>query len=222
MPSTCIERAASLVVIALATAALAVDARPVRADDDPWDKGSQWLTIRAGYANAGNRQIGEGEMLRGEDAYIETGGGSLGYGFGYQRMLNKRWALGLFVQHDLLEKVAAFSDIEISTTAELTRHYSWQSTIRPYLGIGGGVFHRKLYRTEDDSDETVGGATLCTGANAAIGGSQLLGLDIRYARLWEGSVTWGHLDESGNFVAEEEEKLFESHWSVKLGWSLTY
>ena len=24
------------------------------------------------------------------------------------------------------------------------------------------------------------------------------------------------------FVAEEDEGLFESHWSVKLGWSLTY
>jgi Outer membrane protein beta-barrel domain len=222
VPSTRRQRTPAAAWIALALAVVLVDARFAFADDNPWDKGSQWLTVRAGYANAGQRQVAEGQTLRDEDAFVETGGGFLGYGMGYQRMLNKRWALGVFVQHDVLGKQAASADIEVPVTVELTRHFSWQSTLRPYLGFGGGMFYRKQYRTGDDSDETVGGVTVNGGANAAIGGGQLFGLDVRYARLNEGTITWGHLDSSGAFVAEEDETLHEGHWSVKLGWSLTY
>jgi hypothetical protein len=183
---------------AAASVALAIAVAPALADDDPWDKGSQWLTVRAGYAKASARA---------------TGNALVGYGFGYQRMLNKRWALGVFAHHEALGRFGAATEIEVPLTVELTRHYNWDTSLRPYLGFGAGAFYHKTYRTGDDGDDIRPGGTFNTGANAVVGDRHMVGLDMRLA------VVKGGEGDNPVFGPQDESQI---HYSIKLGWLLTY
>jgi hypothetical protein len=138
-------------------------------DTDPlaaWNRGKTWMMLRGGYAKS-----------------TEPGaaGGALGAGLGLQRFLTARWALGLVGQGDLLGKFNGAAEIEYPITLELTRHFRWQTAMRPYLGAGGGAFYHKFFRTGADVAKWNGGAFMLGGANMPITKRAILGLDGRMA-----------------------------------------
>ena len=99
---------------------------------DPWAAGSNWLSVRAGYALS--KVEGSGH-----------GGGGYGFGFSHQLSrvkiyrwtLFKRFSLGGYVHYELLSRFGHASEIEMPVTVELVRHFRWGESLRPYLGIGG-------------------------------------------------------------------------------------
>jgi hypothetical protein len=187
---------------ALALAALAVvvaTASSAAAQTDPWAKGAQWMSLRAGYAKA-----------TGDDA----GNGWGGYGFGYSRMLNAKWSLGFYAHHEVVGHRSGSLQLEFPFTAELVRRYRWKTALRPYLGLGGGMFFYGTYRDGADHISPRPGGYLVWGADTPVAERQLLGVDARVA-IVDGDVA----RVSPVFGAEESSML---HWSVKLNWSFAY
>lgn len=136
-------------------------------DVDPlegWNKGKSWVSVRAGYAKS-----------------TQTGAanGNAGAGAGYTRFLSARWSLGLIVQGDVLGKFGGAADIEYPVTLEIARHIRWRTALRPYFGLGGGAYYHKYFRTGDDEAHWRSGFYLLGGANAPIGGRNILGVDGR-------------------------------------------
>jgi hypothetical protein len=175
----------------LATLLVAACAGAARADDDPFDTGSHWLTVRAGYAK------------NGADA---AGNGGAGYGIGVSHMLKpyrisdwqllgrkplgflrwtffKQFALGLNVHHDVVSRFGSAYEVDVPATVELVRHFRWNTPARPYLGVGTGPYFRKAYHTGADFTRVEVGTYLTSGMNLEVAPGQLLGFDVRYARL---------------------------------------
>jgi hypothetical protein len=175
---------------------------PRKAGVDPlaaWNKGQNWLVIRAGLAKSAE-----------PGAASAGGGGALGI----QHFLNSRWSLGLVGQGDLLGKFASAAESEYSATLELTRHFRWRSSVRPYFGAGGGAYRHEYYRTGDDSVTWTSGGFLSGGANAPLGPHSILGFDGRMA------FVSGEPDHQNPVFGPEGSQL--THYSLKLGWSLVF
>ena len=171
-----------------------------RAIDGPWAKGANWIGFRAGYAKA-----------TGENA----GGGIAGYGLAYQHMMSNQWAIGATVQHDLVSHLTHSYEVSVPFTLELTRHFKWNTAIRPYVGAGGGYFFHKYYRTGRDYTGAPGsGACLNFGANLPVDDRHALGLDARVA------FVAGHTGTVNPVFGAET--ATETLWSVKLNWALVY
>jgi len=137
---------------------------PAGAETKPWSKHSQWGSVRFGYA----KSTAEG-----------SADGNLGCGVGFTRFWNSRWATGAFVHWELLGRYGGAAEIEIPWTLELTRHFKWNTSLRPYLGVGGGVFYHKFYRTGEDEASLRPGGYLVGGGNMPINDRSLLGVDVR-------------------------------------------
>ncbi len=166
---------------------------------DPWAKGAQWMSIRAGYAKLTGKASADG---------------GAGYGFGYSRMLNKRYSLGFYAHHELLSKSNAASEMAFPFTLELVHHYDWHTATRPYVGLGGGGFNLRTTRSGDDGIHPSTGLYLVTGVNSPVARHQLLGIDARFARVhttpqYQNPV-FGY-QHSDVFIV-----------SLKLNWSYTY
>ena len=216
-------RARSLHVPALGLLGLLAAAlpAPARADEDPWAPGKQWLSVRAGFANSAVRGSGEG---------------SFGYGFGYSRILRPvkiyKWSslgglsLGGYVHHEMLGGFDGAREIEVPATVELVRHFRWNSSYRPYLGLGSGGFYRKTYRTGADIGTVKPGYYVTLGANAPIGGRNLLGFDFRMVRVSAVYDPPNPVFGSGSIKRSTSTganvRQLATHWSAKLNWSLTY
>ena len=171
-----------------------------RKEDGVWTKGSNWLSLRAGYAKS---------------TVVNTGDGLVGYGIAYQHMLTRQWSVGGAVQHDLLGHLGASTEISVPFTLELTRHFKWDTAIRPYLGIGGGYYYHKYYRTGTQDTGAPGAGTYLTlGANLPVNDHHVLGLDTRL------SFVNGR-DGVVNPVFGPESAT-ETLWSVKLNWAMVY
>jgi len=140
--------------------------KPQRFVDVPWQKGSSWISARAGYAKS---------------ASANAAPGLIGAGVGYARMWRQNWSLGAYLHDDLLGKFAASAEIEIPLTVELVRHSQWGAALHPYFGIGGGAFYHKYYRTGADASKVLAGEYLTFGANSMVNPHGVLGLDIRLA-----------------------------------------
>lgn len=162
------------------------------ADADPWADGSQWLSVRAGYARS---------------AVKNAGNGLGGAGFGYTRFISPKWALGGHFQYDVLGRFGAASEIDMPFTVEMTRHFAWATPLRPYLGFGTGAFVHKMYRTGADETTIRPGFYFTGGANSPISPSSLIGVDARMVVESDG--------ESDNPVFPSENATV-LHWSLKL------
>ena len=136
-----------------------------RAAGGPWDKNSQWVSVRAGVAKSGAKL---------------APGGSAGYGFGYSWLLGNNLAWSATAGYDVLGKYGAAAEIEIPITTDFTKHFAMGPAARPYLGLGWGVVYHKTYRTGADESGFRQGIYFATGANMALGGSSMLGADFRY------------------------------------------
>lgn len=160
-----------------------------------WSPGRQWITLRAGYAKS---------------ALENAADGNVGAGFGFSRIGKSLWSLGVSAHFDLLGRFGSAAEIEVPMTFEIARHYGWNTGIRPYLGVGGGAFFYKTYRTGDDVAEVRPGFLLLGGMNAPVAENTLVGFDIRVA--FQGAAG----TRNPVFASKDEDV---AHWSVKLTYS---
>lgn len=179
---------AAVLLVGLVTAAPAFA-------QSPWQKNAEWISIRAGYA----KSTVEGSP-----------DGNIGAGFGYTRFRNSKWSYGAFAHFELLGRFRRAAEIEVPWTIELVRHYRLPTTVRPYLGVGGGAFWHTVYRTGQDASDIRPGGYLTMGANTPVSDHSLLGLDVRV--VVEGNA------QSVNPVFRND-KSNASRWSVKLNWT---
>ena len=215
-----VARARRAWTIAACSAALLLAAVPVRAQGTPWDEGRTWMSVRLGYAGSRSQTAGHG---------------GAGYGIGFSRMLSrshvnqwsvfgieplgflhwtlfKHYSMGAYAHHDVLGRFGSASEIEIPATFEVTRHFAWKSAAHPYLGLGGGWFYRKSYGTGDDFGRGVRGLYLAGGFNAPVTDRQMLGLDIRLARLDSKNIPVNPVFGAGQPTA--------THVSIKLSYAI--
>jgi len=171
-----------------------------RAEDGPWARHTNWLSLRAGYAKA------TGET---------SGDGLVGWGMAYQHMLNRQWGFGAVVQHDVVGHIGPGYEISVPFTVEVNRHFKWDTVIRPYVGVGGGYFFHKFYRTANDNTGAPGGGGyISLGANMPLSDRHVLGIDTRVAFVSgrDGVVNPVFGPETGTGTL----------WSAKLNWALVY
>jgi hypothetical protein len=171
-----------------------------RAVDGLWAKRTSWLSFRAGYAKA------SGEL---------AGDGLVGYGIAYQRMLTSRYSFGGSVQHDLVGHLGSSYEVSVPFALELTRHYKWKTAMRPYIGLGGGYYFHKYYRTAGDYTGSPGrGLYVNFGTNVPVDSRHLLGLDTRvsFVKTTEGEIN----------PVFGPQKSSQTLWSVKLNWAFGY
>lgn len=197
----------------LVVPALAVTEAPD--DSINWSKGRGWVTLRAGYAKS---------------SFGGSAAGNVGGGFGFSHFLSNKWAIGGYVHEDLLGKFGGSAEIEIPMTLEIVRHGRWGAALHPYVGLGGGAFWRKYYRTGDDLTKVHGAAYLTLGANTPLGRGRVFGIDLRAARLPKMEDNPVFRRYAGPFPAVApapgtqplELTGTNLHWSAKLGYSFTY
>lgn len=193
-----------------APATTTVPAKPVKAQmvknpraprnlDDHWDRGSTWLSVRAGYAKAG---------------YEGSASGNVGGGFGFTHMFFPSWSLGGYAQYDVLGRFGRATESELPFTLEAARHLKWGEAFHPYVGAGGGTYYHKIYRTGADFSAPRGGGYFLTGFNSPISARGLIGFDLRV-----GFVN-GELGHSNPVFGVE--KARSSRWSAKVNWSYAY
>lgn len=162
--------------------------------------GSNWLSLRFGYAKR------SGEL---------SGQGLVGYGVAYQHMMTNKYAFAAGVGHDVVGHFGSQIDDAVPFTGEFQRHYRWKSAMRPYVGLGGGFYLRKQYRTgKDYTTTTTGGPHVSVGFNSPLDDNHAIGFEARVARL-QGSP--GIVNPA--FGPGEET---ETIWTAKVIWALVY
>ncbi len=169
-------------------------------EDGVYAKGSNWLSFRFGYA----KRTGD-----------VNGDGLVGYGIGYTHMLSRRYAFGAGVGHDIVGHFGAQLDEAVPFTAEFQRYFKWNTSVRPYVGFGGGYYLRKTYRTGTDyGSSTTGGPHLSLGFTSALDANHVIGFEARVAsikgRAGVVNPTFG------------PEKDAETIWTAKISWALAY
>lgn len=171
-----------------------------RAADGNYAAGANWLSLRFGYA----KRLGD-----------LAGQGYVGYGMGWQHMLTNRFAFAAGVNHDIVSHFGGHTDIAVPFTAELQRHFGWKSAARPYVGLGGGHYFRKAYRTAHRYDtQSTAGFHVSVGFLSLLGDHNAIGLEARAARVRrEAGVTNPTF---GTTTATE------TLWTVKGTWALVY
>lgn len=213
--------------IVLCVAALALLGSPERsraADDNPWSPGTNWVSVRVGYAKASGQYNGNGGM---------------GYGFGFAHMIEplrlgkmtlfKHWSLGGYLHYESVDHFFASSEVEIPATVEMVRHLNWKTPLHPYLGLGTGAFYHKAYRTGADTRSVDWGWYLTGGANCPVARHQLIGFDTRVIRVEQSYDPSNPVFGPGSGTLEPDANgipVFESrsatHWSAKINYSITY
>jgi hypothetical protein len=209
-------------LLLVATLCGALGAAVARADDDPWDAGSNWMFLRAGMA----RNAADG-----------AGNGGAGYGIGFRHFLKpsrvsdwkvvgikplgmlhwtlfKQWSIGGFAEYDVLGRYGSAADIEVPAAVELSRYMMWRSAARPYVSFGVGPFYRKLYKTGSDFSRVKTSGFVAVGFDAPVTSSQILGFDVRVARVQSQNEPVNPVFGGGQFEA--------NHWSAKLTYSIAY
>jgi hypothetical protein len=221
--------AAALMAAALAGAA-AVPVFAAGSSDATGDilkRGSQWMSVRAGYAKASG------------DA---APNGLVGGGFGYRRFVLDRWSVGAFAHYELLGRFGGAAEIAVPLTLEVMRHSRWGAAVYPYAGIGAGAFYHKRYRTGADVSGFTPGRYLACGMHIPVSKQGLLGLDVRMATVDQLDANPAFSGPAGGrskiddllvdlrgpsrpvmplLFAETESKT-RTLWSVKLDYSITY
>ena len=171
-----------------------------KAENGPWAKTTNWLSFRAGYARNSDPNAGDGMY---------------GYGVGYQRMLSSRVSFGASVQHDILGHLGASQEITVPFTVEFDRHFAWKGAFRPYVGLGGGYYFHKYYRTATANTGAPGaGVFLSFGGNLPVDDRHLIGIDARVS----------HVNGRDGIVNPVfgAEKASMNFWSIKVNWAYAY
>ena len=204
----------------LACGALATSA--ARADDNPWDAGSNWMYVRAGLARSASQGAGNA---------------GAGYGIGFRHVLRpskvnnwkvlgikplgllhwtvfKDWSIGGFVEYNTLGRFGSASDIEIPAALEMTHFIGWKSAAKPYVTLGVGPHLRKLYNTGADFSNVRTSGFIAAGFDAPVSSNQMLGFDVRMARVQSENKPVNPVFGGGSFES--------SHWSLKLSYSIVY
>ena len=169
-------------------------------EDGVWARRTSWMSFGAGYAKRSGDLAGDGMG---------------GYGIGYRRMMSRKWAFDAGVSHDVLGHLGNHFDLVVPFTAGVSRHFKWKTPLRPYVGLGGGYYYRKMYRTLPDYNSApVSGYFLALGANSALDDRNVIGFETRMSQLdgRHGVV---------NSVFGPNDKT-ETLWTMKLTWSLAY
>ncbi len=170
-----------------------------RAADGPWAQGADWISFGAGYARAGGKNAGDALG---------------GYGIGYRHMMSNKYSFGVSIRHELLGHLGNSYEISVPMTAEFTRHFHWKTAFRPYLGLGGGYYFHKYYRTSHDYTGAPGGGWhISTGADLPLDDRHTLGLDARV----------GFVDTRAENIVNPvfgPEPATLSQWSIKLNWAI--
>jgi hypothetical protein len=198
-------------------------ASPAFADESPaWTPGSNWMIVRGGIAESNAQGSGEG---------------GAGYGFGFRHMLTplklnewqvagvrpfsflkwtllKKFSVAGFVDYNVISRFGSASEIEIPATVELTRHFGAKGAARPYFSGGFGSFHRKTTNTGNDFSRTVVCGFIDGGVDMSVASNQLLGVDVRFARVDGENPNNNPVFGTGESSA--------THWSVKLGYAIQY
>jgi len=154
-----------VVLAALIGVLAALGPAAAHADESPWEKDRHWVSARVGVSKSGATLAPDG---------------NLGYGFGYTWMLGNNMGWSATAGYDVLGKYGGAAEIEIPLTTDFARHFAMGQAARLYLGLGWGVIYHKTYRTSADEGSWRQGIYLATGANTAIGGAGLVGVDFRY------------------------------------------
>lgn len=172
----------------------------MKKEDGVYAKGSNWLSLRFGWAKR------TGEL---------AGDGFVGYGLGYQHMISRRYAFGAGVGHDVVGHFGQQIDEAVPFTAEFQRHFRWKSVLRPYVGLGGGYYLRKNYRTAGEYTTTAtGGPHVSLGFTSALDDKHVIGLEARVARLQGRTGVVNPTFGPGENT--------ETMWTIKGSWALVY
>ena len=168
--------------------------------DGVYAKGTNWLSFRAGWAKR------TGEL---------AGNGSMGYGLGYQHMMSRKWAFAAGAGYDIVGRFGASADEAVPFTGEFQRHFKWKTAVRPYVGVGGGFYLRKNYRTAGEyTTTTTGGPHFSFGFTSALDAKHVIGLDARVAKL---DARAGIVNPTFGLSKDSE-----TVWTVKGSWALAY
>jgi hypothetical protein len=169
-------------------------------EDGVYAKNSNWISLRFGYA----KRTGD-----------VNGDGLVGYGVGYQHMIDRRYAFAAGAGHDIVGHFAGRLDEAVPFTAEFQRHYNWKTSVRPYVGLGGGFYFRKAYRTGADyTTTTTGGPHLSVGFTSALDDRHVIGFETRVALLQGRAGVTNTTFGPG--------KDTETIWTAKVSWALVY
>lgn len=161
----------------------------------PWFKGANWMSFRLGTAGS---------------KVENSPNASVGLGFGAQHFRSSNWSLGMNADLDVLGRFGGASEMEIPLTLEAQRHMRWGSdTVRPFIGVGTGVWYHRFYRTGADGTEVRPGFFLSGGLNSPISAGSVLG--------FVGRMTVQSNAETDNpyFPNESNSAV---HWSLKLSY----
>jgi hypothetical protein len=203
-------------------------ARAPAAAGDILKRGSQWMSVRAGYAKV------SGDVAP---------NGLLGGGFGYRRFVLDNWSVGGFAQYEQLGRFDDATEVEVPLTLEVVRHSRWGAAVYPYAGVGAGAFYHKRSRTvEYDESGFTPGRYLTLGMNVPVRKQGMLGLDVRMATVdkpdanppFEGPDAGRYKvddlliglnvptsPDMPLLFAQNESKT-RTLWSVKLDYTITY
>jgi hypothetical protein len=163
-------------------------------------KGANWLGLRFGYANK------TGEL---------SGDGFIGYGMSYTRILTSRYAFAAGINHDIVGHFADQIDVAVPITGEFQRIIKMGGEMRSYIGLGGGYYFRKYYRTGTEyNTTTAGGGHLSLGFTSQLDDRHVIGFETRVAwvqgRPGVTNPTFGPGTDT------------ETLWTAKLTWALVY
>jgi hypothetical protein len=190
-------------------------------------RGSQWMSVRAGYAK-----------VSGDAAPNGLAGG----GFGYRRFVLDKWSVGGFAHYELLGRLGDAAEIAVPITLEVVRHSRWGAAVYPYAGIGAGAFYHKRYRTGADESGFTPGRYLTGGMHIPVRKQGMLGFDVRMATVDQLDANPAFSGPDGSrakiddllvglkgpaspdmpLLFSETASKSRTLWSVKLDYSITY
>jgi hypothetical protein len=171
-----------------------------RKEDGVYAKGANWLQLRFGYANR------TGDL---------SGDGSLGYGVAYTHMLSNRAAFAAGIGRDVVGHFANQIDEAVPITGEFQRFFKMGGEMRPYIGVGGGFYFRKFYRTGSEyNTTTTGGGHVSLGLTSQIDDKHVIGFETRVAWLAGRPGVVNPTFGPGQST--------ETIWTAKLTWALVY
>jgi len=144
-----------------------------------------------------------------------SGDGFIGYGISYTRMLSKKYAFAAGINHDIVGHFADQIDVSVPFTGEFQRVFKTGADMRSYVGLGGGYYFRKFYRTGTEYNTTAaGGAHVSIGLASQLDDKHVVGFDTRVAwvqgRPGITNPTFGPGTDT------------ETIWTAKLTWALVY
>jgi hypothetical protein len=171
-----------------------------RKRDGVYAKGASWLALRFGYANR------TGDL---------SGDGSVGFGIAYSRMLSPKVAFAAGIDRDVVGHFAKQIDESVPFTGEFQRVFKAGGAMRSYVGVGGGFYFRKYYRTAGEyNTTTTGGAHVSIGLTSQLDDKHVVGFETRVA--WVQGRP-GVVNPTFGPGADTE-----TIWTAKLTWALVY